>query len=182
MTIGQTGQVMDILTMAYPQFYSGRDAPDPEKVLKLWASMFEDDDVVLVVAAVKALIASKEDSWPPSIGAVKARIRQITSPQEMTEVEAWALVQKAIRNSAYNSQREFEALPGPLRRLVGSPNQLREWAVMDTETVSSVVASNFQRSYKARAASDRAYNMLPADVRALAEGLAQRLALEEAET
>jgi len=38
---------------------------------------------------------------------------------------------------------------------VGSPNQLRAWALMDEETVQSVVASNFQRSYKAIAAKQK---------------------------
>ena len=99
MTIEETAQVMDILTTAYPRFYSGKDAPDPEKALMLWASMFEADDVGVVMAAVKALIACDGKGYPPHIGAVKARIRQITIPQEMTEAEAWALVSRAIKNA-----------------------------------------------------------------------------------
>lgn len=37
MTIQETAQIMDILTIAYPQFYSGRSAPEPEKALILWS-------------------------------------------------------------------------------------------------------------------------------------------------
>lgn len=179
MTIQETGQIMDILTIAYPQFYSGRNAPDPEKALGLWAGMFAGDDVVIVAAAVKALIASDTRSFPPSIGAVKARIRQITTPQEMTEGEAWALVLRAISRGIYNARDEFERLPKLIQGVVGSHNQLREWAMMDADTVQSVVASNFQRSYRARAASNRDYAALPPDVKALVDNMAGKLALEE---
>lgn len=179
MTIQETAQIMDILTIAYPQFYSGRNAPDPEKALELWAGMFSGDDVIIVAAAVKALIASELGNFPPSIGAVKARIRQITTPQEMTEGEAWALVLRAVSRGIYNAKDEFERLPKLIQGVVGSHNQLREWAMMDADTVQSVVASNFQRSYRARAAANKDYAALPPDVRALVDGMAGKLALED---
>ena len=103
----------------------------------------------------------------------------LSTQPEMTEGEAWGLVSRALRNSAYDSQREFDALPPRLQRLVGSPNQLREWAMLDADTVQSVIASNFQRSYRARTAADLAYAALPADVRALVNGTVGAMALGE---
>lgn len=179
MTLTETGQVMDVLTVAYPQFYRRQSAEERAKALMLWASMFETEDVELVVGAVKALVCAKEDDWPPSIGAVKAKLRLLTQPEEMTEAEAWGLVRKAIGRSAYESKREFEALPPMLRRLVGEPSQLRDWAMMDEETVASVVASNFQRSYRARAQSAREYEALPPSVKALVGAVSGRFALTE---
>jgi hypothetical protein len=158
---------MDILRTAYPRFYAGREAPDPVKTLNLWAEMFAEDDVKLVAAAVKSLIASDEKGYPPTIGAVKASLRQITTPQRMTAGDAWTLVSKAIRNSAYDSQEEFQRLPEDVQRIVGSSTQLREWAMMDSDTVHSVVASNFQRAYKARADSEAREAAIPADVKRL---------------
>ena len=64
MTIEETGVIMDILTTAYPRFYSGPDAPDRMKTLTLWAEMFVHDDVALVAAAVKALIESDSKGFP----------------------------------------------------------------------------------------------------------------------
>ena len=54
MTIQETGLIMDILSTAYPQFYAGARAPDPQKTMALWAEMFASDDVRQVAAAVKA--------------------------------------------------------------------------------------------------------------------------------
>ena len=89
-------------------------------------------------------------------------------------MEAWNLVAKALRNSAYGSEEEFAKLPPAVQRVAHSPSQLREWALMDADTVQSVVASNFQRAYTARQKSDREFEALPPAVRqyvaALTEG------------
>lgn len=178
MTLEETSAVMDVLTVAYPQFY--KTQTDMEKLMAatLWAEMFADDDVRAVLAAVKALIASDTKGFPPVIGAVKDKLRLLTQPKEMTEQEAWALVSKAVRNGNYGAQAEFDKLPPVIQRIVGSPSQLREWAAMDSDTVQSVVASNFQRSYRARAAHEREVQALPTSVRQAIGGFSARFALE----
>ena len=178
MTREETVKALAVLRGAYPQFYRGISKKEALDTVNLWAEMFKEEPYWLVSAAVKALIAVKEDSYPPSIGAVKARIRQLTQPQEMTEAEAWAIVLAAIKRSGYESQREYDALSPMLQKLVGSPSQLREWSQMDAETLQSVVASNFQRSYRARAKSRREYDALPGDVKAAIRSAAEKLALE----
>lgn len=179
MTIQETGIVMDILTVAYPGFYTGKNAQDPGKTLKLWAEMFRDDDVKIVAAAVKALIATKTDTFPPSIGAVKEKMRQIFQPEEMTELEAWSYVRKAIANSAYRSQEEFEKLPPVVQSVVYTHEQLKEWARMDEKTINSVVSSNFQRSYKAKAKQVREFNALPSDIQRISLELSKKIALPD---
>lgn len=175
MTRQETGIIMDILTTAYPAFYNGRNAPDMRMTVNLWAEMFAEDDVKIVAAAVKALIATDDKGFPPHIGAVKGRIRQIGNPDEMTEQEAWTYIAKALRNSSYNAEEEFSKLPPILQDVVHAPQQLREWARMDEATVQSVVASNLQRSFRAKAQSRRDFDALPKDVQALAKTFAAAL-------
>ena len=179
MTRKETGIIMDILATAYPRFYAGPDAPDPEKAVALWAEMFSGDDVRLVAAAVKALIATDSKGFPPHIGAVKEKLRQLTTPEQMTPAEAWNLVLKAINRSGYHSQEEFDKLPPLIRRIVGSPSTIRDWGMMDANTVQSVVASNFQRSYQARARQDAEYQALPSDVKQMLSAVSERFALKE---
>ena len=181
MTRQETGVIMDILATAYPRFYGGNGSPDPRKAVTLWAEMFHDDPVELVAAAVKALIATDERGFPPHIGAVKAQMRKILQPHEPTEQEAWALVLGALKRGIYESKEAFDALPETVRRVVGSANQLREWAVMDSETVQSVVASNFQRSYRERARREREFAALPSDVQKLARRLETAMTLKALE-
>lgn len=175
MTRQETGIIMDILTTAYPTFYNGRNAPDMRMTVNLWAEMFAEDDVKIVAAAVKALIATDDKGFPPHIGAVKGRIRQISNPDEMTEQEAWALISKALRDGYYNAEAEFAKLPPLVQDVVHDPRQLREWSMMDETTVQSVVASNVQRSFRAKAQSRRDFEALPKDVQALAKTFAAAL-------
>ena len=106
---------------------------------------------------------------------VKSKIALITQPAQMSEMEAWQMVVSAI--SYYNASETFERLPPILRRIIGSPNQLREWAVMESETVNSVVQSNFMRSYKAVAAREKEHAMLPESTKQMIAGLAERMML-----
>lgn len=162
-------EIMAVLRGAYPQFYRGISRKEAEDTVNLWLDIFRQDDANLVAAAVKSLIDTDEKGFPPHIGAVKAKIRLLTAREEMTEAEAWGIVSKAIRNGTYGSQEEFEKLPPVLKRIVGSPNMLREWARMDSDTVHSVVASNFQRSYRAVSAREREIAKLPPDVREIVQ-------------
>lgn len=172
MTREETLAIMSVLKAAYPPFYKDMKRSEAEAIVELWATMFADDPVAVVAAAVKAHIATDKKGFPPHIGAIKEAVVKVTQPEEMTEAEAWGRVIRAVSNSIYGSQKEFDALPPVLQRLVGSPNQLKEWAMMDADTVSSVVASNFQRSYRVRASHEREMLALPSDVRQTMEALA----------
>jgi hypothetical protein len=179
MTLQETAQIMDILTIAYPQFYNGKNAPDPQKALILWSSMFADDDAAVVAAAIKALIVSDPGNFPPSIGTVKAKVRQITAPQERTEGEAWAIVAKAVRKLDWNDpEKAYRSLPNDIQRCVHDPSVLVDWAKTDENTFSTVIASNFQRSYRARRAADREYDALPPDIKAMIGSMTEQKSLE----
>lgn len=161
MNRSETVKIMAVLQAAYPQFYAKQSPDDLQNIVTLWTDLFEDEPYPLVAAATKALIKTRTSTFPPGIGEINEKIRQISTPRELTEIEAWALVSKAIQNGTYGAKKEFETLPSILQCLVGSPRQIRDWAAMDESTVQSVVASNFQRSYQAQIKIEREYEALP---------------------
>ena len=177
MTHNETLAIMSVLKAAYPNFYKDMQRAEAEGIVSLWAEMFADEPAPLVAAAVKAHIANDAKGFPPHIGAIKTAVVKLKEPDEITEQEAWGCVQRALSNGIYGSKAEFDKLPPVIQRIVGAPMQLREWAMMDTETVNSVVASNFQRSYKARAANERQLLALPSDVRQVMQQLAGGFAM-----
>lgn len=179
MTRAETLAIMSVLKAAYQNFYKDMSRDEAESIVSLWMEMFKDDPAEVVAMAVKAFIASDRKGFPPHIGAIKDSIVKLKTSDELTEQEAWELVRRACSNSNYGAKEEFDKLPPVVRRLVGSPNQLREWAMMDSDTLNSVVASNFQRSYKARAASEREYLALPSDVRNAMEQLSGAMRMPE---
>lgn len=172
-------RVMSVLKAAYPSYYRDMGAKEANSIVALWEEMFRDDEAQVVALAVKAHIANDKKGFPPHIGAIKEAIVKLTTPEEMTEQEAWAWVSKAAQNGLYGAEKEFAALPPVIQRLVGSPNQLREWAMMDSDELQTVVASNFQRSYRSRSAHEREYLALPGDVRRAMESLAGALKMPE---
>lgn len=176
----ETATLMAILKVAYPQYYSRQD--EVITAVNLWADMFKDDDFQLVSAAIKSFIASDVKGFPPSIGAIKAYITKITSPDEITEQEAWSIIKKALSNSAYNSKDEFARLPPEIQRLVGAPSQLKEWATIDISQLDTVVASNFMRSYKCRIKSIKEFQALPNEVKQFIGKIGGNMSLELPDT
>ena len=164
----ETKAILAILKAGYPNFYKDMTKEDATNTINLWTTMFADDPAQVVTEAVKSLMCTLK--FPPTIADVKEKIAMITQPPAMTEMEAWQMVKSAI--SYYNAAETYERLPPILRRIVGSPNQLREWALMDSETVNSVVQSNFMRSYKVVAAQEKEKAMLPESTKQMIAGLA----------
>lgn len=159
-------QIMAVLRGAYPHFYRDISRKEAEDTVNLWQAMFAEDEPGLVGAAVKAIIVSDAREFPPNIGIVKEKMRELTAGKELTEAEAWTLVANAVKDGLYGSKEAFASLPVDCQRLVGSPSQLREWAMMDSESLHSVVASNFQRSYRVIQKRNREAAKLPPDVKA----------------
>lgn len=181
MNSAETLKILAVLRAAYPQFYAKMSKAEGEGIVGLWADMFADEPYELVAMATKALIKTRESTFPPNIGEISAKIQQLTRPDEMSELEAWGLVSAALRNSAYGASEEFAKLPPLIQGIVGSPSQLRDWSQMDSTTVESVVASNFQRSYKARSKSSREYEALPASVKEYVALLADKMDVKQLE-
>lgn len=168
MTYAQTSQMMAILHAAYPRFYAGLSQDDAKAAIALWHEYFADDDASIVSDAVKAFIASDTKGFPPVIGQIRQKIYTINQAVhgfELTPQNAWGLVKRALKDSAYHAEERFAELPEVVQEVVGSPSQLHDWAISDDGVSESVLASNFQRSYAARAAVHKEIRMMPGDVR-----------------
>ncbi len=176
MNRAETLAIMSVMKAAYPAFYREMSARDAEAAVSLWCEMFADDPAHIVAMAVKSHIASDRKGYPPNIGSIKEAIRKLTRPDEMSDMEAWGYVSRALRNGIYGYAEEFKKLPPVIRRIVGTPMQLREWAMMDSDTVQSVVMSGFRKSYAARAESEREFLAMPSDVREVMTQIAAGMA------
>ena len=165
MTREDTIKILSVLRGAYPAFYRDITKQEAESTIALWESMFEEEPYELVGAAVKAFISGDGKGFPPAIGQIKEKIRQITQPEEMTEQEAWALVSKALRNSTYGSKEEFAKLPPEIQAVVHDPGQLRQWAIGPADDVETVIASNFMRSFRTKQKASKEYMALPTSVK-----------------
>ncbi|MBR4111861.1 MAG: hypothetical protein IKK53_02385 [Ruminiclostridium sp.] len=166
MTYDETLKIFAVLKANYSNFFKDITRQDAEAQVRLWCEMFEDDTYTAVGAAVKAYIATDTSGYPPNVGKIKScLLKFMQAEEELTEIEATNRILKAVERGIYNSVEEFEKLPETLKRLVGSATRLREWALMDSDELNSVVASNLMRSYRAIKESGRQTAVLPASIR-----------------
>lgn len=160
MTRDETIQLLMVIQAAYPNY----KPPDKTVAVNTWLMMLEEYDKQSVMMAIKVYIATDTSGFAPSIGQVIDKIKSITTPKSMSEIEAWSLVRKAISDSGYNATARFNELPPECQRAVGSPSQLRMWA-QDTEFNENVVSSNFMRCYRTELAKQREIDRMPSEIR-----------------
>lgn len=173
MTKKEIVNVLAILKVAYPSSFKGMDDSEYRDTLKLWYMILGGEDAAMVNAAVTALIATRREGYTPTIGEVCENLRLLKQDGELTDQEAWMLVSKACRNGSYGYKEEFEKLPPNVQRAVGQAEQLREWALVDTETLETVTASNFRKTYRGLVQREEEMRRMPESVRARMKELAE---------
>lgn len=179
MTYEDTKKILTILKINYPHSFRGWKKEQGYDFLDLWSEAFKDDPVELVVAAVKAIIYSDTREFAPNIGQVKDKMYKLSNTVQIDADAAWNMVSNALRNGIYGAEEEFSKLPPEVQAGVGSPSQLREWAQMDSDTVQSVIGSNFKRGYCGRVEAKKEYDKLPCETKNMIEQLTNGMKMIE---
>lgn len=180
MTFKEFGMLADAIKTYFP-----RDNILPtNEAMELWYDMLKDLDYKSACIGLKKHVASSR--FAPTIADIRENVVSINEPQELNEMEAWALVYKAMCNSGYNSVEEFAKLPPLLQKAVGLPDNLREWALTENLNLE-VVSSNFMRNYKAVILREKEFAKMPSEVKAIIQNAAQetysaQIAAEREET
>lgn len=160
--------ILGTLKTAYPRFYADMSRKEAEEAINLWQEMFRHEKPALVTAAVKELINSFK--YPPTIADVKDKMYELIKTDTETPVELWNAIKKAMRNSTYNAVEEFERLPEIAKKFVGSPNQLREWAISDDYN-DGVIKGQFFKQVEIIKQREKDNSMMLPEVRNLVQQL-----------
>lgn len=166
MTVEETEKILTLLQVEYPNSFSRLDERMMLAKRNLWAKEFQADPFTVVYAAVRMCIRSG-GAFAPNIGEIRQKMATLTKEEELPEQAAWAMVSKACSNGIYHFKEEFDKLPEDVQQAVGGAEQIRLWAMMDAETVQSVVASNFMRAYRTQKTRSKELALLPQEVREL---------------
>ena len=159
MTASETTRAIRIISAAYPHFKPSQD------VIDLWGVMFNSAPFEAVSAALYTYIARNHD-FPPTPGNINALIYDLTHKGELSEIDAWNMVCKAMRNGLYGSHEEFAKLPEDVQEAIGSPRYLYELALQEDLNVS-VESSNFFKRYRAVLERKKNDAMIPQAVKEL---------------
>lgn len=174
MTREEVKKIIFVIASAYPTFKPN----DVSMVIDSWHFFLADYDYNEIAIALKTFVNTSGKGFAPSVDQLIAMTRKTEELGTMSELEAWSLVSKAICNSIYHAQEEFDKLPALAQKAIGSPEQLTSWAMGDDASLETVIASNFQRSYRAIIQREQTIRALPIEARQKLENL-QRLAIGE---
>lgn len=154
-----------LVKSAYPKFYRDFGEEETKYCIESWFMVFANVDTVSAFKGLKVYMSTETSGFPPSPGQIMDCIHRLTPDELPNEMEAWTLVDRAVRNSNYNAQEEFDRLPMVVKRAVRNPARLREWAQMDIATYQTVEQSNFMRTYRAEVENERRNQRIPSDIR-----------------
>lgn len=163
MTRDEVINILMVIQAAYPNY----KPQDKTVAVNTWYMMLKDYEKEVVEAALKIYIASDTSGFAPAIGQLIDKINIVTAPPELNSMTAWGLVSKALSNGLNGAEKEFEKLPPTVKKAVGSPENLRHWAMSDVRSVETVIQSNFMRTYETELKRQNEELKIPADVRQL---------------
>lgn len=146
--------------------YSNYRPIDVDYTARAWADTLEEYSYEQADMGLRAFARSDTSGFAPSPGQVIDKIQTLTRPEELNEMEAWALVSKALRNSGYNSVEEFSKLPPLIQKAVGIPDQLRTWA-LEEDFNEDVNSSNFIKNYRVVLRRQKELDKMPEKLRNL---------------
>ena len=145
MTAKETIEFLTMMQTIYPNF---KPSVDKKFVIGVWQDLFKDVPFQQMQAALRAFAVSENAGYSPTPGQLMQFINANSKKDDVNGEEAWDKVLKALRNSSYHAEEEFEKLPEVIKKAIGgNPGCLRTLAVMDMNTLNSVEKSHFLRAY-----------------------------------
>lgn len=170
MTKEETAKIIYILMSTYSAAYKNISAEKTNALIQTWNAVMADYSYSDVEQGLYVYMSTDTSGFPPAPGQVIDKIRMLHPEEpEMDALEAWILVEKAVRNSAYNAVEEFKKLPAMIQKAVRRPELLKEWAVMEEDEFRTIEQSHFIRVYDTVRKREKEYQRIPEKMRALIE-------------
>lgn len=140
----------------------------------VWYGYFQNFAFEELEAALKIYVATENTAFAPSPSQMIGQINKLRSLSAPTEVDVWREVRPAIRNSGYHFEEEFKKLSPMAQKMVGDPQQLREWAMLPSEDIDTVVQSNFKKRYETMMKRETELAAMPKEVREMIGTVGQK--------
>ena len=169
MTRDEVKEIIMIMTYTYPNYKPA----DITATVDTWTAILSSYQFEHIRAALHSYILSDTKGFAPTPGQLIDKIP--IKSFDMTEMEAWGMVNRALSNSSYHAKEEFDKLPLVVQKTLGRFEVLQEWAGMEIDTVQSVIQSNFIRNYRTVLQREKERNKLPTRLREILEAAGAKM-------
>lgn len=147
--------------------------PDAD-AMAVWYRLLNDIPYNVLSAAINMHVTTNK--FPPTVAELRvASARLMQTKNEISDLEAWAMVRRAVSRSTYYADEEFEKFPELIKKSVGASSNLREWAQVPIDTLDTVIQSQFLRSYRGMVARELELQKLRPEIRDRLEMIARNV-------
>ena len=166
-------QIITLLAGNYDSI-ANKSPKQQELMLNTWYECLGDLDYQIVLHAVKKSII--DSSYPPTIHEIRKNATEITNPTtKRTAIEAWNEALNMISGGLYMTKEQFDFCSPEVKKFFGSVNQVRQLAMLDSETINSVTKGQFLKQYDVLVEREREEKMLPEPMKEMFGALADRM-------
>lgn len=175
----ETAQVITLLAGNYSSI-SDKTKEQKQMMLNTWYECLGDLDYNLVLQAVKISIINSP--YPPTIHEIRKNAIGIIKPSnKRTAIEAWEEAHKMISNGIYMTNEEFDKASPEVKMFFGNVRQVKELALMDSDTVNTVTKGQFLKQYEIITERENARKMLPEKWLSITAQLAEKMSVKQIE-
>ena len=175
-------EVKQLLMRVQASYPNWKPQPNIQMVVDVWHEYLAEYDYKVILAGLNAYITTDTSGFAPSVGQVLQKLKTYQDKDEISEMQVWGIIRKAICNANYHAKDEYNALPPVLQKVVGTPDNLRQWAMMDSSEVDSVIQSNVLRTYRTVRKQEIEYEKIPEKYRLMLDKvLSENKVIEKAD-
>ena len=170
-------QIITLLAGNY-ETIANKSQQQRELMLNTWYECLGDLDYKIVLQAVKKTII--ESPYSPTIHEIRKNAVELINPTtKRTAIEAWNEAIGMISNGIYMTEEQFNTASPEVKKFFGNVRQVKELAMLDSDTVNTVTKGQFLKQYDILVQRDREEKMLPEPMKEMITGLANKFALSE---
>lgn len=163
MTREEVKKLIMVIQATYPNW----NIKNKQETLDAWDLFLADYDYNTMMMALKVYISTSDSGFAPSVSQLISMARK---PKELTQADEgaiWREIRPCIRRGIYHAEEDFEKLSPMAKKVVGQPSQLREWALLESEVIDSVIQSNMKTRIKDIQRRDLEISAMPIEIQAM---------------
>lgn len=161
----ETQKILAVLVVTYPNF----NTADINTLTNVWEMIFKDYSYAEVNQALTTYLSTNTSGFAPLPAHLIDLIHSFReSGTDENPSAMWDKVMSAISNATYGANEEFNKLPLPAQRVLGSASTLRMMA-MNEEFNEDVEKSLFMKTYAEQVKKEKQFNRMPSEVRNMIE-------------
>jgi len=179
MTREEVQTLLTRLFTLYPLSFSKLTQSEKSVTVDSWYMFLEEYENDDIVTALRIAVKGNNSGFAPTVGEIIDKLGTVAEYKQISEPEAWDMVNIALRSSSRNARESFDNFPDEVKDAVRSPSQLIMWGHTSLEMIETSVRKTFREAYENACKRRKEFGKLPKEVKALINNEKQAPRIEQ---